>query len=192
MLDAVANPRHAPRVRVGLTVDVRCNRDVWQSVTRDFGPGGCALVSYRSMNADARVQLLVRSSKLKDSLLVDGRVAWAADRKAGIAFVPEAGAGDPAAWFDRLLAATPRLRDSVRPLPPSIAGEEVLVRCPPEVWRDVDLSTNELLLLARVDEGASVAALAARTQLADVAFARAVYALLEKRVVERKAAQLPN
>ncbi len=192
MLDAVLNPRRAPRVRTDLAVDVKYEGDVWQSVTRDFGPGGCSLVVFRRLVPDTPVQILVRGRKVKESLVVDGRVVWASDRKAGVAFVATGRDADPARWFRLLLAAHPGLLDAARQLPDRVRGDEFIVRCPSGTWRDVDLTTNELMVLARIDDGASVAVLGARTQLGPGAFARALFALLEKGVIERASGDLPN
>ena len=95
-------------------------------------------------------------------------------------------------WFELLLRARPELGAQLSKVPPRLAEDDVVVRCPADSWRDVDLTTNELLVLAHMNGSASIGALAARTHLAPGAFARAVYALIEKRVVEPQSRQPRN
>jgi hypothetical protein len=192
MFAAIANPRRAPRIRADLTVDVKYEGDLWQSVTCDFGPGGCSLVSCRPMARDAPVQVLLRSRKLRESLVAEGRVAWATERKAGVAFVASRGADDPGRWFRQLLGTSPELLDEAHRVPDRVRPDEIIARCPAAGWREVALTADERLLLARLDDGASAGALAARTQLAPAALARALYALLDKGVVKRDDGRRPD
>ncbi len=188
VLASLSNPRRSTRVRVDLPVDVHCGGETWQSFTRDFGAGGCSFVSQRGFPRDSPVRMLVQGRRVRETLAVEGRVAWAADGKVGVSFLPAGASGDPGRWLGLLLDANPQLQPSGRKIPDRLTGSDAVVRRPAPEWRDVDLSSDEMLLLARMNGGTAIAELAARTQLAAAPFTRALFALLDKGVIEAEGA----
>jgi hypothetical protein len=192
VLALLENPRRTPRVPVELAIDVHCEGELWRSFTHDFGPGGCSFVSQRPFPKDAQLRTLVQGRKVRETLAVDGRVVWSAGGKVGVAFLATGPTAQTERWFEQLLRARPELVERISHVPARLTADDVLVRCPPELWWDMDLTTNELLVLALIYGGASVGALAARTHLVPKVFARAVWGLIEKRVVEPQSPPLRN
>jgi hypothetical protein len=124
MVDDPKNSRRGPRAAIRCDVELRHRLVVWSGETEDVGPGGCRIVSPRSVDRGRTVKLAIRCAALPRTLLVFGRVVWVRGRSTpgvgprtclGLAF--EGGADAAAEWFERLVAARTGigLRDPAAP-----------------------------------------------------------------------------
>lgn len=114
MLEDLTNSRRGPRAAIRCDAELRHRLTVWSGETEDLGPGGCRIVSPRSVDVGRTVKLAIRCDSLPRTLLVFARVVWVRTRstprlgppaRLGLAF--EGGADAAAEWFQALVAATP-------------------------------------------------------------------------------------
>jgi PilZ domain-containing protein len=181
---SLQNPRRTPRVPIRLRVDVAQDGDAWRAETADLGPGGCLLVSPRPLVPRAALRLVVRSAAVPDVLAVPASVAWAAGGRGGVAFGPSQpwAATAPAAWFRKLLNAMPALAVEAPRVPERVELDAaVFLRRPPAELPP--LSRDELALVGAVENGVRLAPLFARAGLASERASRALFGLLQKRVL---------
>ena len=177
MLRVIVDPRRTPRVKLDLHVDADHVGDLLQAITQDFGPGGCLLVTPRPLIEGAAVKLLLRTPRLRDSLVAEGDVVWRRARQAGIAFRMSEG-GDAASWFRRIVEHAPALRLEMGRRPSLLAADDRLYcgRAPRAAV--AARGGDEMLVLCAFQEGCAVGALAASVALPPERFSRAVFALL--------------
>ncbi|MFL5300376.1 MAG: PilZ domain-containing protein [Anaeromyxobacteraceae bacterium] len=181
---SLQNPRRTPRIPIRLPVDVVQGGDAWRAETADLGPGGCLVVSSRPLVPRTALRLVVRSSAVPDVLAVSASVAWAAGGRGGVAFgpsQPRAGVA-PAAWFRKLLNAMPALAVDAPRVPERVELDAaVFLRRPPNELPP--LSRDELALVGAVENGLRLEPLFARAGLTGERASRALFGLLQKRVL---------
>jgi hypothetical protein len=160
MTDLIVNPRRVPRAPVGC--EARCllpGGSFWATDTADIGPRGCQLTSPGPQKRGDPLRLVLRSERLVEPLIAEGRIAWATPGspwRLGVAF--EEGYQQGAArWFTLLLAAYPGL-ESYHLAPDTIELDAPLhqgpiPRVPPE------LSPEEALAIRSVGAGSTPRAL---------------------------------
>ncbi|HZY02277.1 MAG TPA: PilZ domain-containing protein [Anaeromyxobacteraceae bacterium] len=183
----ILDPRRSPRVPVRLRVQVQHASGEWQAETEDVGPGGCLLVTPRPLDPGAWLRLAIDGGRLPERLRVAGRVAWSSrlePYRAGVAFVPmqEQGGEDPAAWFRRLVQATPGMVPLLRHVPDRLTLDTPLFLLPPPRFI-VDFTPGELAVVGRVHNGMTVEELLARIGRENRNEGRMVFALLARRAL---------
>ncbi len=154
----ILNPRRVPRVPLRAVVDIRHRFSSWSGETEDVGPGGCQIVSPRSVDPGRELKLVIRCDALGRPIDASGKVVWArteAPVRLGVAFKPGAEAG----WFEKLLAADPVAGRVARSVPDRLPRQtRVYLGKPPQLV--VDFSPTELELLRRIGTGVTLDALA--------------------------------
>ncbi|HEU4386090.1 MAG TPA: PilZ domain-containing protein [Anaeromyxobacteraceae bacterium] len=183
----ILNPRRSQRVAARLRVRVEHAGGESQAETEDVGPGGCLLVSPLPLEVGAWLRLAIDGGRLREKLLVAGRVAWASrvePYRAGVAFVPmqEQGGQDPAAWFQRLVQATPGMHLLLRHVPDRLSLDTPLFLLPPPRFI-VDFTSEELAVVGRVHNGMTVEELLARIEGEKKYEGRMIFALLARRAL---------
>jgi hypothetical protein len=176
----ILNPRRVPRVPLRCVVDIRHRFSTWSGETEDLGPGGCQIVSPRSVELGRELKLVIRCDALGRPIDASGKVVWSraeAPARLGVAFKPDAEAG----WFEALLAADPVAGRLARSVPDRLPRQtRVYLGKPPQLL--VDFSPVELDLLRRVGPGVTLDALARSfgPEL-DERIAGALFALVSRR-----------
>jgi PilZ domain-containing protein len=181
---SLQNPRRTPRVPIRLRVDVVQDGDAWHAETADLGPGGCLVVSPRPLVPRAALRLVLRSAAVPEVLAVSASVAWTAGGRGGVAFAPSQpwAAVAPAAWFRKLLNAMPALAVEAPRVPDRVELDAaVFLRRPPAELPP--LSRDELALVGAVENGVRLQPLFTRAGLAGERASRALFGLLQKRVL---------
>lgn len=181
----VQNPRKFPRIRAKYRVVVSHGGAGWSAETFDVSATGCQIVTPRPMKVGEVAKLVIEAPPAPPPLSVFGTVAWVADQgriRAGIVFAARQPDGDPAAWFKRLLVAQPGIEGTMRKLPERLPMETKLFLRPPPQFI-FDFGPDEVVLLKALGDGTTVANLIRKGPLSAAQVARAVFALLEQRVI---------
>jgi len=179
----IQNPRRSPRVPLRLPAEVTQHGASWLGEIEDFGPGGCLVRSPRVLAQGAGLRLVLRCEEAGDALSVAAQVAWLKEDRSGVAFVPRRAMAceDPKGFFDRIVAARPRLAANIERAPERIALDSPLYFLPaPRAI--LDLEPDELSLLALGRNGIGVESLLASAHLGDERSLRALFGLFEKGV----------
>jgi hypothetical protein len=182
----IENPRRSPRVPARCTVALTRRGDGWQAETEDLGPGGCLVVTPRPLRPGEPVGLHIEAEQVAQPLRVQGRVAWVREGdglRAGVSFaVDQFGSGpDPAAWFQALCQAEPRMAARRASVPDRIAYDAPLYLRPPPRFI-VDFSPADLAVLRVLETGTTVAQVLARPEAGPHAD-RVIFALLARRAI---------
>lgn len=189
----ILNPRRVPRVPLRCSVEIRHAFRTWSAQTEDVGPGGCRIVTPRSVDPGRELRLVLRYDGLRLPLEAKAKVVWSrreAPARLGVAFRPQEGA----AWFDALVAVDPvagRAARGMRDRLPRLT--RVYLGRPPQIV--IDFSPVELELLRRIGAGVTLDALARSFgPVLDERTAGALFSLLERRfvVVDPGAAVRPS
>ncbi len=106
--------RKTARVPGRFDVQVREKLATWATSTEDVSPRGCRIALKRPLHLGAMVELAFDMGPENEPLVVHGQVAWvrrAPPLAAGVTFLcaprqPRQADPRPAAWFDRLRAAS--------------------------------------------------------------------------------------
>jgi hypothetical protein len=157
----------------------------WSAETFDVGPSGCQIVTPRPMKVGDMARLVIEAPGVQPPLSVLGKVAWVTDQgriRAGIAFAEKQAESDPASWFRRLLAAQPAIEGAMRKVPDRLPTETRLFLRPPPRFI-FDFGPDEVDVIRGVGEGTTVASLVRLLPFDAPRAARAIFALLEKRVL---------
>jgi hypothetical protein len=157
----------------------------WAAETYDLSARGCQVVTPRPMQLGEVVRLSIEAPGVPEPLLVFGRVAWVADKgriRAGISFADRQPDGDPAAWFNRMLAAQPGGEEAFRRLPERLPVDTRLFLRPPPQFI-FDFGPEEVAVLREVGDGTTIEALLRTVKLPAAQVTRLVFALLEQRVL---------
>jgi hypothetical protein len=178
----VLNPRRAPRVAHRCLVEVRDRFATWLAQSEDLGPRGCQLVTPRLAAPGRDLAITIRCTAIGRDLRATARVVWSRTvqpHRLGLEFLPgrlEAG------WFEQLLAAEPEAAARLRRLPDRLPRAARVYLGEPPIWL-TDFSAEEVALLRRVGDGASVAALANDLGSAFERVRGSLFALLSRRLL---------
>ena len=185
MHESILNPRRSPRLPARCRVTVAHGGAGWVAETEDVGPRGCQLVSPRPLEVGGAARLIIESDRVPAPLSVLGRVAWSTGlgrQRAGVAFVDRQAGVDPAAWLRKLAVAQPALEAASRRVPERLPVDtRLFLRPPPQ--HIFDFSADEVALIRQLGDGVSVRELVRDGPLGEARSARAVFALLERRVL---------
>jgi hypothetical protein len=182
----IENPRRSPRVPARCTVALTRRGDGWQAETEDLGPGGCLLVTPRPLRPGEPIGLHIEAEQVAQPLRVLGRVAWVREGDglhAGVSFAVEqfGSRSDPAAWFQALCKAEPKMAARRASIPDRIAYDAPLYLRPPPKFI-VDFSPDDLAVLRVLETGTTVAQVLARPEAGPHAD-RVIFALLARRAI---------
>jgi len=185
--DYLVNPRRSPRLPARCRVTVAHGGAGWVAETEDLGPRGCQLLSSRPLDLGGAARLIIESSgvRVPSPLSVLGHVAWRASagrHRAGVAFADRQPGVDPASWFKRLLLLHPELAAEMQRVPERVAAGDLLYLRPPPMHL-FDLGREEVRVLRALKDRTRVADLIEEAGIPEGEAARAVFALLERRVV---------
>lgn len=179
----VTNPRRTPRAAVRCRAAVVSADGAFESETEDVGARGCQLVAPKRLTKGTRLHVVLTSDGVPEPLRVAGTVAWVSAEhpwRAGIAF-DQAGFVEGARWFQRLVAAFPRIGPHGR-VPDRISVEAtVFLGSPPRFV--VDFSPDETTVLRAVGRGVTIEELRLRLGLRWPAAQRALFSLLSRQAV---------
>ncbi len=179
----IINPRRAPRVPVRLRVRVGAAGAEFAAETRDFGPGGCLMVTPRVIVPGAPLRLVIEDLALPELLKVSAGAVWRSlgERAwVGVAFQPHQ-AHDPDAWFRRLLEKNPAVAARLTHVPEALDDRtRVFLLDPPEL---TELRPDELAVLNGFVDGVTVGELIEDAGGSARERVRAIFALLEKRAL---------
>ena len=159
----------------------------WVAETEDIGPRGYRILSLRPLPVDGVARLLIGNSTLAPrELSIVGRVAWAngsGDRHhVGLVAIVDPTGADPEKWFRKLVSAQPGMDELIWRVPDRLAANSRLFLRPPP--QDIsDLSGDEVGVLRLLGDGTSVSEVLQKGSLAEAAAVRAIFALLERRVL---------
>jgi hypothetical protein len=184
-VDAVVeNPRRNPRIPVRLRVVVSHAGAGWSAETTDVSLHGCQIVTPRPMKLGEVARLVIEGPG-GQSLSVFGKVAWVADQgrfRAGITYAERQPDGDPGSWFRRLVAVHPGGEGAIRKVPDRLPVETRLFLRPPPRFI-FDFGPDEVALIRAVGDGSTVSNVMRGGTIEPDRAARAIFALLEKRVL---------
>jgi hypothetical protein len=179
----LTNPRRTPRAAARCRAAVVSAEGAFESETEDVGARGCQLVSPARLTKGTRLQMVITSDGVPEPLRVAGTVAWVSAEspwRVGIAF-HEAGFAEGARWFQRLVAAFPRVAPHGR-VPDRISVEAtVFLGSPPRFV--VDFSPDETAVLRAIARGATIEELRPRLGARWPAGQRALFSLLSRQAV---------
>jgi hypothetical protein len=181
----VLNPRKFPRVQAKFRIVVKHAGAGWSAETFDVGPTGCQIVTPRPMTIGEPARLVIDAPGVTPPLSVLGKVAWVADQgriRAGIAYAERQLDSDPTEWFRRLMAAQPALEGASRRLPDRLPVDAVLYLRPPPRFI-FDFGADEVEIIRAIGDGSIVANMVRLMGFDDFRAGRAIFALLEKRVI---------
>ena len=128
MADVLRDSRSAPRIGVDLGVDLACRGDLWQARARDLSPGGCLLVTARPYPVGADVVVLVRSERVRESLLANGTIAWGRPNQVGVQFAAGQDGVEP--WLRRIVEPGPAAQAPARAMPRELRPDDLLTSGP--------------------------------------------------------------
>jgi hypothetical protein len=181
----ILNPRRSPRLPARCRVTIAHGGAGWVAETEDVGPRGCQLVSSRPLEIGGAARLIIESDRVMTPLTVLGRIAWSTGvgrQRAGVAFAERQASVDPAGWFKKLLVAQPALEAGLRRVPDHLPVDtRLFLRPPPQ--HILDFTQDEASLIKMLGDGTTVRDLVQRGPLGEAQAARAVFALLERRVL---------
>jgi hypothetical protein len=190
----IVNPRRAPRAASRCAVQVETPDSAWGAETEDLSAHGCQLVAPVALARGLLLTLAIAHPKVKESLRVEGKVAWGSSQppwRVGVAF-GEASLADSERWFALLVAAQPGLAAGVRRFPDRLPADAMIFLSPPPTFM-VDFSAGEVEVLRHVAGGSTVASIRDRLGARWSSLQRAFFSLLERGVVtiSRSAAAHP-
>jgi hypothetical protein len=183
MAEFIANPRRTPRAPARCHAAVLCGDVRFEAETEDIGAMGCQVVSPRLVRRGQALELIITNEKVEEPLAVKGRVAWVSAQapwRVGIAF-EEASVAPSTRWFQRLVAANPRLSGYQR-VPDRIRTDATVYLGPPPRFL-VDFTSEEAVLLRAIASGARVDELMARFRDGWPAAQRALFSLIARQAV---------
>lgn len=179
----IINPRRAPRVPVRLRVRVGAAGSEFGAETRDFGPGGCLMLTPRVIVPGAPLRLVIEDDAVPELLKVSAGAVWRSlgeRARVGVAFVPHP-VHDPATWFRRLLDKNPAVAARLTHVPEALDDRtRVFLLEPPELS---ELRPEELAVLNGFVDGVTVGELIEDAAGHARERVRAIFALLEKRAL---------
>jgi hypothetical protein len=179
--DDILSSRRALRVPARCEVRAEAAFGAWSAETQDVGPHGCRLVGPHPLRSGQPVRLQITSPRLRRVLQATGRVAWSRAGRPwtyGVAF-DEVIRSASHPWFDQLVEEDPELLlcDAT---PDRLGGStSVYLGALPAAGAPA-LSSEEVEVLRRVGDGATLGALQARLSASWPRSRRAVLALLSR------------
>jgi hypothetical protein len=184
MTEFILNPRRSPRiaVRCGARIAFRSGNFVASS-TIDMGAGGCRVEATGRVATGEQALVELRDANVFGAHLLSGRVVWSSDAapwRCGIAF-DRGSARVAAALFDQMRAAYPdaaRKASGVEKIP-----ARALVTPVPIAGRAA-LAPAEVEVLRALGKGVELGALRDRLGKRWTQCIHALFALVERRVVE--------
>jgi hypothetical protein len=183
--ESILNPRRSPRLPARCRVTVAHGGAGWVAETEDVGPRGCQLVSPRPLEVGGAARLIIESDRVVAPLTVLGRVAWSTGigrQRAGVAFAERQSGVDPTGWFKKLLVSQPALEAGLRRVPDRLPLEtRLFLRPPPQ--HIFDFTPDETALIRMLGDGVTVRDVVQGGPLGEARAARAVFALLERRIL---------
>jgi hypothetical protein len=183
--ESILNPRRSPRLPARCRVTVAHGGAGWVAETEDVGPRGCQIVSPRPLEVGGAARLIIESDRVVAPLTVTGRVAWSTGigrQRAGVAFAERPGGVDPTVWFKKLLVSQPALEAGLRRVPDRLPAEtRLFLRPPPQ--HIFDFSPDETALIRMLGDGLTVRDVVHAGPLGEARAARAIFALLERRIL---------
>lgn len=156
----IQNPRRAPRAPIRCEARIALeDGDSWSSLTSDYGPHGCRVVSPLPVAPGVRVSVQLANERVRDTVELAGRIAWTTrdpPGHAGIAF-DAASFAAAGGFFDHLAAAYPGT-DPYGRAPERIPVDAPLAPAPPPSF-EPRLTASEARLLEGIGVGAPADAL---------------------------------
>lgn len=177
------NPRRGPRAPARCRAVVAASTGSFEAETEDVGSHGCQVVSPVAVRKGDAVAVAITNGTLSDPLRVTGKVAWVSQRppwRVGIAF-DEASIEAGTRWFERLVAAHPRL-GAFRRVPERIPVEATVYLAPPPRFL-VDFTADEAAFLRAIASGVRIDELQARLRGRWAPAQRALFSLLARQAV---------
>lgn len=172
------NPRRGPRAPARCRAVVAASTGSFEAETEDVGSHGCQVVSPVAVRKGDAVAVAITNGTLSDPLRVTGKVAWVSQRppwRVGIAF-DEASIEAGTRWFERLVAAHPRL-GAFRRVPERIPVEATVYLAPPPRFL-VDFTADEAAFLRAIASGVRIDELQARLRGRWAPAQRALFSLM--------------
>lgn len=150
----------------------------------DLGVGGCHLLAgAHRYPVGTEVTLLLRSERVRQSLVADGVVAWATATKVGVRF----GRGQDGIerWFHRIVDPAPALRSQLDRFPRCVRFDDLLACAPGLRLVDVVRGPAERLVLRALvaRPSATVREIAAVVACSLEVFSCALFALVDQGLV---------
>jgi hypothetical protein len=181
----VENPRRNARIPARLRVVVSHAGAGWSAETCDVSLHGCQIVTPRPMKVGEVARLVIDGPPGSPSLSVFGRVAWVVPGgryRAGIAYAERQPDGDPVTWFRQVLAKQPGADGALRKHPDRLStGTRIFLNPPPRFI--FDFGSEEVAVIRAIGDGSTIENVLRGSTLDVGRVARAIFSLLEKRVV---------
>ncbi len=187
----IENPRRSPRISIpcGARIALRSG-SFSASFTADVGPGGCGVVA-ASSRLEPGERIFVEIDFEGSRHLLSGRVAWSSSSppwRGGVAF-DAASLRAAASLFARIASAHPELADEGRTID-RIPEDAILARTP--VPGTLKAVPREAEILLAVGDGLEARALPERLGSEWDGCANALFALLQRRVLEAREPASPS